>query len=149
MATLEVNDLHSLPHPRPSSTAKTHRNGVKLAEAINRDDSPFLATTRNIAAIDFGTANCSIAYCTAEDEKMTPLNLPSHEGLVRIPTIILVNEDGRPIKFGAGAIRHYQQRIDPSKRMKYHLFERIKLALGPNKVCVRVSVCLCVCVCVP
>ena len=123
----------------------THLNGVRLATVKDRFDSPFSAATRNIAAIDFGTANCSIAYCTTDDEEMTTLNLSTQqENQLRIPTILLVNEDGRPIKFGALAIRHYE-RIDQTQKMKYHLFERIKLALGPNKVCVE---CVCVYVCV-
>ena len=111
MATLEGNDLdlRCVPYPRPPRTEKEHLNGVRLSMVKDKIYSPFLATMGNIAAIDFGTANCSIAYCTKEDEDMTLLKLPSQEGQVRIPTILLVNEDGRPIKFGALAIRHYQR----------------------------------------
>ena len=128
----EFRSLRPYPSPTPP---KRHVNGVKVAEAIDRDKSAFLALgkTRNIAAIDFGTANCSIAYCTTKDEEMILLKLSSQEGQVRVPTILLVNDEGKPIKFGKRAIRQYQ-RLDPSQQLKYHLFERIKLALGPHEV---------------
>ena len=112
----------------------THPNGISIAECIDRIDSAFTSTTRNIAAIDFGTGNCSIAYCTAKDEEITLLKLSSQEGQIRVPTILLVNDEGKPIKFGNRALREYG-RLDPDEQMKHHLFERIKLALGPKEVC--------------
>ena len=117
------------------SFVQRHPNAVTIAKAVDRVDSAFLATTGNIAAIDFGTANCSIAYCTTKDEEMRLLKLSSQEGQVRVPTILLVNEKGEPIKFGKRAIHQYQG-LDPSQRLKYHLFERIKLALRPHEVCI-------------
>ena len=112
----------------------THPNGLSIAECIDRRDSAFTSTTRNIAAIDFGTRNCSIAYCTAKDEEITLLKLSSQEGQIRVPTILLVNDEGQPIKFGNRALREYGN-LDPDEQMKHHLFERIKLALGPKEVC--------------
>ena len=104
-----------------------------MAKAIDKKHSAFAETTGNIAAIDFGTANCSIAYCTTDDEEMTLLKLSGQDGNVRVPTILLVNEEGKPIEFGAGAIRQYKN-LDPNQKMKYHLFERIKLELRPDEV---------------
>ena len=130
---VEFHSLHSCPSLIPPTITKRHPNGVKVAEAINRVDSAFVESAGNIAAIDFGTANCSIAYCTTKEEEMKLLKLSSQEGQVRVPTILLVNEKGEPIKFGARAIHQYQ-RLDPSQQLKYHLFERIKLALGPHEV---------------
>ena len=115
-------------HPR-------HPNGVRVAEAIDRIDDAFVKEAGNIAAIWFHNAECSVAYCTTKDEEITLLMLSSQEGQVHVPTIILVNEKGEPIKFGAGALRQYQ-RLDPSQQLKYHLFERIKLAHGPHEVCI-------------
>ena len=120
---------------KPPPIIERHPNGVKVAETIDRNDSAFLVTKRNIAAIDFGTANCSIAYCTTKDEQVRLLKLSSQEGQVRVPTILLVNEKGELITFGKRAIHQYQ-RLDPSQRLKYHLFERIKPALGPHEVCI-------------
>ena len=130
----EFSSLHSLPNRRPPPLKERHPNGVTVAEAIDRIDSAFLATTGNIAAIDFGTANCSLAYCTIEDEEVTLLKLSKQEGQVRVPTALLINENGEPVKFGDRAIREYD-RLDPILRKKYHLFERIKLALAPQEVC--------------
>ena len=130
---VELYSLRRFPSPTPTPVTKTHPNGVTVAEAIDRVDSAFIETTGNIAAIDFGTANCSLAYCTTKDEQMRLLKLSSQEGQVRVPTILLVNDKGEPIKFGARAIRQYQ-RLDPSQQLKYHLFERVKLALGPHEV---------------
>ena len=125
--------IHPLSDIKPPPIIKRHPNGAKVAEAIDRMHSVFSTTTGNIAAIDFGTANCSLAYCTTEDEEMELLKVTTQEGQVRVPTILLVNEEGEPIDFGYGAIHQYQ-RLDPSQQMKYHLFERIKLALGPDEV---------------
>ena len=109
-----------------------HLSGVKAAETINRVDSPFLAAKGNIAAIDFGTSNCSLAYCKTEDEEMTLLRLESVENKVRIPTILLVDKDWKPIYFGERAIIEYDSLLE--KDVKCHLFERVKLALGPDEV---------------
>ena len=108
-------------HPR-------YPNGVRVAEAIDRID----AGAGNIAAIWFHNAECSVAYCTTKEE-ITLLKISSQEGMPHVPTILLVNEKGEPIKFGKRAIRQYQ-RLDPSQQLKYHLFERVKLALGPHEV---------------
>ena len=133
---MALQALHPSPFPTGPPVTERHPNGVTVAEAIDRGDSAFLETTKNIAALDFGTANCSLAYCTTKDEQMRLLKLSSQEGQVRVPTILLVNEKGEPIKFGKRAIRQYQ-RLDPSQQLKYHLFERIKLALGPHEVHIR------------
>ena len=129
----ELSSLHTFSDLVPSQDTERHSNGVKVAETIDRNDSAFLATTGNIAAIDFGTANCSLAYCTTKDKEMRMLKLSSQEGQVRVPTILLVNEKGEPIKFGKRAIHEYD-RFDSIQRVNHHLFERIKLALGPNEV---------------
>ena len=137
MAALEDSDLDELSSTFsdlvPSQDIERHPNGVKVAETIDRNDSAFLATTGNIAAIDFGTANCSLAYCITKDKEMRMLKLSSQEGQVRVPTILLVNEKGEPIKLGKRAIHEYD-RFDSIQRVNHHLFERIKLALGPNEV---------------
>ena len=111
---------------------KRHPNGVIKAETIDRTDSGLLATSGYIAAIDFGTTNCSIGYCTAKDEILTLINLDNQDGQVRVPTILLVDEDGKPKSFGKQAIHEYEGLV--SQQVKCHLFERIKLALGPNEV---------------
>ena len=108
-------------------------NGIVAAETISRTSIPVVPTAGNIAAIDFGTSNCSLAYSTRRDESVALLTLSSQEGQVRVPTILLVNDRGEPVKFGNRAIREYKN-MDPDEQLKYHLFERIKLALGPNEV---------------
>ena len=126
----EMNSLHSFPNHRP----QTHLNGVTVAKTIDKTRSAaFLTTKGNIAAIDFGTANCSLAYCITEDEEVTLLNLSTQENQLRVPTILLINEKGEPVMFGSRAIREYDL-LDPILRKEYHLFERVKLALAPHEV---------------
>ena len=108
-------------------------NGIVAAETVSRTSISVVPTTGNIAAIDFGTSNCSLAYSTGGDDGVNLLTLSSQEGQVRVPTILLVNNRGEPVTFGNRAIREYQT-MEPDEQLKYHLFERIKLALGPSEV---------------
>lgn len=108
-------------------------NGIVAAKTVSRTSISVVPTTGNIAAIDFGTSNCSLAYSTGGDDGVNLLTLSSQEGQVRVPTILLVNDRGEPVTFGNRAIREYQT-MEPDEQLKYHLFERIKLALGPSEV---------------
>ena len=123
-------DLRSLDSYIPP---KILPNGIVAAETVSRTSISVVPTTGNIAAIDFGTSNCSLAYSTGGDDSVNLLTLSSQEGQVRVPTILLVSDRGEPVKFGNRAIREYQT-MDPDEQLNYHLFERIKLALGPSKV---------------
>lgn len=123
-------DLRSLDSYIPP---KVLPNGIVAAETISRTSISVVPRTGNIAAIDFGTSNCSLAYSTGGDDSVNLLTLSSQEGQVRVPTILLVNDHGEPVTFGNRAIRQYKN-MDPDEQLKYHLFERIKLALGPSEV---------------
>ena len=45
-----------------------------------------------IAAINFGTASCSVAYCTGSDQAIQNLNI--NPGKFRVPTVLLLPKTG-------------------------------------------------------
>jgi len=65
-------------------------NGAEVARRIPREQAKFLARSRNVAAIDFGTTNCSIAYLTeADSPEQEPHRLLLNGTYERVPTAIL------------------------------------------------------------
>ena len=99
----------------------------------------------NIAAIDFGTTHCSLAYTTENSDLIVSLKL--NEIWPRVPTAILLYKQEEEISvsrgplgircrmhaFGKDAQRQYQ-RIKASNRSKYIYFERMKMRLQHDKV---------------
>ena len=114
-------------------TRKTS-NGCEVARRVPRKDSGFRVHSGNIAAIDFGTTNCSVAYITVgsgseEGPRRLPLNTTYH----RVPTAILFNPDGTINSFGYDARSEYLS-LDDNDRLEYAYFEQIKMNLQHDKV---------------
>ena len=105
---------------------------------------------KNIAAIDFGTTHCSLAYTTETNDSTVSLKL--NEIFARVPTAILLVKEGEEIvggeKFGVRCKVHafgrdaqtQYQRIRADDRSKYIYFEKMKMFLQHDKVC-RLSLC--------
>jgi len=111
-------------------------NGCEVASRIPRKESGFRVHSGNIAAIDFGTTNCSVAYTTVgsgteEGPRRLPLNTTYH----RVPTAILFNPDGTINSFGYDARSEYIS-LDDKDRLEYAYFEQIKMNLQHDKVLV-------------
>ena len=109
-------------------------NGCKVAKRVQRTESGFRIHSGNIAAIDFGTTNCSVAYVsvgsgTEEGPRLLPLNTTYH----RVPTAILFKPDGSIDSFGYDARAEYLN-LANEDRLKYAYFEQIKMDLQHDKV---------------
>ena len=121
--------------------ARTYENGCvgftrKPAEGLVRS---FRTNPQNIAAIDFGTTNCSLMYLLnvplSEKAKKQPirLKLDSSGYSVRVPNCALFDLTGNMVAFGHSAQRRYYKIIkDETKR--YHFFQKIKMKLQHDKV---------------
>ena len=112
-------------------------NGVDRARVVRRRDVSFRQTSGNIAAIDFGTKNCSLAYVTGNDAVRAPgdgLNkLPLNGTNSRVPTAILLNEEKEVQAFGHDARTCYAN-LEPRERENMYYFDGIKISLQRDKV---------------
>ena len=117
-------------------------------ESTNAAETP--APTRrplsdsNVAAIDFGTTYCSIAYTTAAADETSSLKLNDY--YTRVPTAILfkrgkgISRDCNSVgveciidSFGYNAQDKYQ-RLKRRDNANYLYFERMKMRLQHDKV---------------
>ena len=97
----------------------------------------FRKASGNIAAIDFGTKNCSLAYVTGGDTGLGSgsLNKLRLNGThTRVPTAILLDREKRVVKFGYDARERYSL-LDVRARDNLYYFDGIKVNLQRNKVC--------------
>lgn len=109
-------------------------NGAEVARRIPREQAKFRARSRNVAAIDFGTTNCSIAYLTeADSPEQEPHRLLLNGTYERVPTAILFKEDGTFVSFGNEARQDYLN-LDDDARPNYLFFEQIKMKLQQDEV---------------
>ena len=109
-------------------------NGCEVARRIPRKKSGFRVHSGNIAAIDFGTTNCSVAYTTAWSRpEEGPWRLPLNTRYYRVPTAILFKPDGSIDSFGYDARVQYLN-LDDEERLEYAYFEQIKMNLQHDEV---------------
>ena len=87
----------------------------------------------NIAAIDFGTTNCSVAYTTVGSGSEKPQILPLNNTHYRVPVAILFKTDGTIDSFGYDARKEYFN-LDDKDRLDYAYFEQIKMNLQHDEV---------------
>ena len=122
-------------------------NGVERASKIRREETTFRQTTGNIAAIDFGTKNCSLAYVTVNDPRALDLlggtlpKLPLNETFSRVPTVVLLSAGGRTEQLGYFARTAYLNLDDREKRMVSY-FDKLKMNLSRDVVSALVICCL-------
>lgn len=101
---------------------------------------------RNIAAIDFGTTYCSVAYTTEAGDGINTIKLNEYHP--RVPTAILLKKEGLVNdpstglsigvqcsinSFGTEAQRKYEK-LKKNERSDYIYFERMKMRLQHDKV---------------
>ena len=93
-------------------------------------------TPEFVAAIDFGTTECSVAYrlrpdlAPNRDPTILPLN--SHRDR-RVASCILFDPSGKKIAFGYEAREQFAA-LDNEERPEYHYFEFVKKNLQYEKV---------------
>ena len=92
-----------------------------------------------LAAIDFGTTHCSVAYLIRPDKQPNPSEVDptvltlDEDGNRRIPSYILFDEGGNKIAFGQEAREEYAA-LDHEERSLYHYFEHVKKKLQHDEV---------------
>ena len=114
----------------------TTPNGAKRAKKVPRAKCDFRKPSKNIAAIDFGTRNCSLAYITEHDHLELTLGvpkLPLNGTFLRVPTAILLNSSGEIETFGHDARTVYGN-LEDYERESYFYFEEIKMNLHRDQV---------------
>ncbi len=127
---------HLLSADRTSGGARTS-NGAPRAERVPRKASSFRNRPRNIAAIDFGTKNCSLAYITENDRlELTQgiPKLPLNGMYLRVPTALLLNAHGEVEAFGHDA-RSLYGNLEEKEKKAFYYFEAIKMNLQRDQVC--------------
>ena len=111
-------------------------NGTQRATKLPRKQPSRAKLSSHIAAIDFGTKNCSLAYITANDSvdltQGVP-KLPINGMHLRVPTAILFNSHGAPEAFGHDARTLYGN-LEDYERESYYYFEEIKMNLQRDQV---------------
>ena len=118
--------------PKVGSTRKTS-NGCKVAKRVSREQARFREPSDNIAAIDFGTTNCSLAYVTVGHSEGGPVRLPLNTTFYRVPTAVLFTPDGTVVSFGYDGRQEYMN-LDDDERLQYAYFEQIKMDLQHDEV---------------
>ena len=135
-------------------------NRISRAELQQKypDASRFSKTEGNVAAIDFGTTFCSLAFATVGnpdlvDTRSVEINTVRLNGYyTRVPTVILLHElestssascdgdlpvsrtcDYEVVSFGYDALTQLSS-LKSSQRSKYLYFERFKMTLQQDEV---------------
>lgn len=104
------------------------------ADRIKREESGFQKGRENIAAIDFGTTYCSLAYTTQGKEDVLTLKFGGTH--YRVPNAIILQKTAgtfRVKEFGYRAQQSYAK-IRSNERANYIHFERIKMTLEGDEV---------------
>ena len=106
-------------------------NGCQVAERVHRQTVGFRIPSKNIAAIDFGTTSCSVAYII--DGSVEVQRLVLNDTFYRVPTAILFDAKGKVSSFGIDAQQDYKN-LDDEKRLQYVYFEHFKMKLQNDEV---------------
>lgn len=108
-------------------------NGVSFPKVEERVTAGSSRTTEcNIAAIDFGTTHCSVAYCMAGSNSVSLLPLDSN-GNFRVPSSILIDSDFNIKAFGHHARKAYSA-LPTEKKKTHYYFKELKMQLQHDEV---------------
>ena len=106
-------------------------NGVRKTRKVPRSVAGFRETTGYIAAIDFGTTNCSVAYILKGDKQFMKLTLDGSH--TRVPNAILIERGSNKVNsFGYRAQERFTRIKNKPKNLIY--FERMKMILYRTEV---------------
>ena len=94
-ARASVTDLYKRTHVcscteiEPVVTMEDHHpNGVRKTRRVPRSEAGFREASGYVAAIDFGTTYCSVAYALQREKEI--IKLPLDGPLTRVPNAILI-----------------------------------------------------------
>lgn len=114
-------------------TRKTS-NECEVAKRVLRTDAGCFLSSNYIAAIDFGTTNCSVAYILpGKMSEKGPVMLPFDGTVYRVPNAILFDDRGKVVAFGKNARRTYSG-LEDYEKLEYSMFEHIKMDLQHEEV---------------
>ena len=124
-----VFEMATLPSVRKTT------NGCEVAVPVRREITGFRLPSQCIAAIDFGTTNCSLAYITTAYNPIEgPTRLYLNNTHYRVPTAILFKPDGTVDSFGFVARTKFSGLTEVDGGMSYAYFEQIKMNLQHDEV---------------
>ena len=126
-------------NPKVSDARRTTSNGCRVAQRVPRKDARCRKTSSYVAAIDFGTTNCSVAYIHPGESDQSPIMLPI-DAAYRVPTAILFDPTGVVKSFGSKARKTYRNLSD-EERLEWAYFEQIKMDLQHDQVVLQSLAC--------
>ena len=119
-------------HTAKSRSPAYHREMASRGLRVSPDDLNF---DEYVAAIDFGTSCCSLAFSLKGGERIE--NLTINENHVRVPTAILLkkNDDSSVSVVDIGFVAQEQYKcLPPAQFIKRIYFECFKMQLRDAKV---------------
>ena len=108
-------------------------NGTPRSQKVRRNDAGFRRASEYVAAIDFGSTFCSVAYTLHGKEEILklPLDGANH---TRVPNAILIERESNSVAaFGYRAQEKYSK-LSKGDQKKYIYFERMKIILYRGRV---------------
>ena len=106
-------------------------NGASKARKIPRSDADFRRSSPYVAAIDFRSTYCSVAYALEGEKEI--IKLPLDGPNTRVPNSILIEKKSSTVDaFGHGAQHRFSQLKEQQEN--YLLFEKIKMILYRSQV---------------
>ena len=113
-----------------SLSKEYHPNGVSKTRKVPRSEASFRPASGYVAAIDFGTTFCSLAYTLQGNTEI--LKLPLDGPHTRVPNAILIKKESNTV--AAFGYRAQNQFCQLKKQEKCIYFERMKMILYRSKV---------------
>ena len=105
-------------------------NGVTKARKVLRSGAGFREVPKYIAAIDFGTTFCSLAYTLKGSDDI--VKLPLDGPRTRVPNAILIERKNATV--AAFGYRAQDQFTRLKEKERYIYFQRMKMILYHKKV---------------
>ena len=121
------NPSYYHPHSTYYPGTGYHPNSTPKSRRVLRSDAGFRQASGYVAAIDFGTTFCSVAYTLHGEEEIRKFPLDGHHE--RVPNAVLIEKESNTVAaFGYRAQDKYS-RLQKGDQMKYIYFERTKMLL--------------------
>lgn len=109
------------------------QNGVTKTRKVPRCVAGFRPASEFVAAIDYGTTHCSVAY-TLQQESKEIFKLPIDGPHTRVPNAILIERKTNTVEAFGQRARNKFSMMKSEDREKYIYFERMKMILYRRRV---------------
>ena len=110
-----------------SLSKECHPNGVRKTRKVLRSEADFRRASGYVAAIEFGTTYCSLAYALQGSTEILKMPLDGHH--MRVPNAVLIEKkSNRVVAFGYRAQAKFSH-LRKTDQNKYIFFERMKMIL--------------------